>query len=594
MRKWLIYALLAILLYAFPWLIPSSYFVHMAQGFLYTYIVVVGLNLLVGLSGQLSLGHAGFYAIGAYTTALCTLANVPFLLSLVIGMAACALTGAFVAMLSLRAKGPYLAMVTIAFGLLIEIVANRWVDVTGGPAGLYLEEPSLFGFRLGVVEYYWFIAFITLVIAALVDNLFTSRIGRTFRAMGNSEVAAATVGVNVRNWKVLAFSLSALIAGVGGALFAFQNAYFNSDSFTFDKSILFLIGVIVGGAGTRLGPVIGTVIIFLLPQWVQSLYDYHLLIFGAILLFSLIVLPDGIVGGFGRLMGRRKQLTTAHSVVEDTAEEKSDDVRWAAERQETVLDVEHVVMEFDGYRAVDDVSLEMKGPEVRGLIGPNGSGKSTMVNLLTGVYVPTAGRIRWNGRDVTSFAPHQMAAVGITRTFQNLQLFGEMTVLQNVMVGFHLHYRTGFWANLFHTAAFHREERQFAAEALRLLAFVGMAEKAEETAANLSYGEQRLVEIARAMAVRPQLLILDEPAAGASHYEVEKITKVIRNLKDVGISIILVEHHMEIVMNVCDHITVLDFGKKIAEGRPEEIQNHPQVIEAYLGGEEVSKLVVGT
>ncbi|MEJ8548335.1 ABC transporter permease subunit [Brevibacillus borstelensis] len=589
MKKWLLYLLIALALYAFPWVFPSSYYVHLAQGFLYTYIVVAGLNLLVGLSGQLSLGHAGFYAIGAYVTGLCTAAGVPFLLSLLLGVLICAGAGGLVAMLSLRAKGPYLAMVTIAFGLLVEIVANRWVEVTGGPAGLYLPEAQLFGLGLGTVSYYWFIAVIAIVVTVLIDNLFTSRYGRTFRAMGNSEVAAATVGVNVRNWKVLAFAISACTAGLGGALFAFQNAYFNSDTFTFDKSILFLVGVIVGGAGTRLGPLVGTIVIFLLPQWVQSLYDYHLLIFGGILLLSLIALPEGIVGGVQRILKNRSQRAASPLASAAGPEEPS---RMSSPAGAD-LRVQAAVMEFDGFRAVDEINLSIKGSEVRGLIGPNGSGKSTTVNMLSGVYVPTKGTLTWKGMDATSFPPHRMAAAGITRTFQNLQLFHELTVLENVMLGFHLHYRKGFAANVLHTPGFWREESRFRDESMRLLQFVGLAEKAGEQAASLSYGQQRLVEIARALATRPDLLILDEPAAGASLYEVDNIVRVIRKVKDSGIAILLVEHHMEIVMNVCDTITVLDFGKKIAEGDPVFIKNHPQVIEAYLGGEEVTKLVVG-
>lgn len=589
MKKWLLYLLIALALYFFPWLFPSSYYVHMAQGFLYTYIVVAGLNLLVGLSGQLSLGHAGFYAIGAYVTGLCTVAGVPFLLSLLLGVLICAGAGGLVAMLSLRAKGPYLAMVTIAFGLLVEIVANRWVEVTGGPAGLYLPEAKLFGLGLGTVSYYWFIAVIALVVTVLIDNLFTSRYGRTFWAMGNSEVAAATAGVHVRNWKVLAFAISACTAGLGGALFAFQNAYFNSDTFTFDKSILFLVGVIVGGAGTRLGPLVGTIVIFLLPQWVQSLYNYHLLIFGGILLLSLIALPEGIVGGIQRIFKQRNQYSGTPSLPAPD----SDGPSQMGSRDGADLNVQAAVMEFDGFRAVDAIDLQIKGSEVRGLIGPNGSGKSTTVNMLSGVYVPTKGKLSWKGVDVTSFPPHRMAAAGITRTFQNLQLFHELTVLENVMLGFHLHYRKGFAANILHTPGFLREESHFRAEAMRLLQFVGLAEKAGEQAAALSYGQQRLVEIARALATKPDLLILDEPAAGASLYEVDNIVRVIRKVKDSGIAILLVEHHMEIVMNVCDTITVLDFGKKIAEGDPAFIKNHPQVIEAYLGGEEVTKLVVG-
>lgn len=584
------------IIFALPYVFPNDFYIHVAQTFLITYIVLVGLNILVGLSNQLSLGHVGFYAIGAYLSAILTMrVGLNFFISILIASLVVAIFGAIVALLSLRAKGPYLAMVTIAFGELISIIANRWVDVTGGPAGYYTQTPSFFGFQLQSYEYLWFIGLLAVIFTAGASNIFNGRYGRTFKAFGSSEVASEVLGINVRNWKVLAFALSAFLAGVGGGLFAFQNGFISSTTFELNKSILFLIGIIIGGSGTKWGPVLGTGIIVLLPQLLHGYVDYHLMIFGGILLVALILLPDGIVGGFLKLpfikkRFRLKSFNDASSFQTD----KKPVIDLPDGLEGTLMKVKDLSMHFGGLKAVDEVSFNIQGGTVHGIIGPNGSGKSTTVNVLSGVYMPSGGTILWQNTEITQYAPHDIAKVGLTRTFQNLQLFEDLTVIQNVMVGFHRHYKTGFFMNLFQATSVLKEEDKYAQKAFDLLRIVGLEDKAYDNATDLSYGEQRLVEIARGLALKPALLILDEPAAGASPVEIEKIMDVIKRLKQAGLSIILVEHHMEIVMNICDHITVLDFGKKISEGDPETIQNDSRVIEAYLGGEEVNQLVAGT
>ncbi|MBI0579859.1 branched-chain amino acid ABC transporter ATP-binding protein/permease [Neobacillus cucumis] len=571
--------------------------------FLAVYIVVIGLNILIGLSGQLSLGHAGFYALGAYGSGL--LANhfqLPFWVTMWGGMILAGIAGALIALIALRAKGPYLAMVTIGFGMLIEIGANRWVSLTNGPAGVFLEKSSVFGKELNIVEYFYFAAVIALICHLFAKNLFQTRFGRTMNAVGNSEIASETIGVYVRNWKVLAFAISAMFAGLGGALFVHAGGYFNSDSFTIDTSIMFLVAVIVGGNKTILGPLVGTAVAVLIPQLFASIYEYHLMIYGGILLVCLLMLPDGVVGTLGETSFVKKIKGWWEKDIRKKPQLKlKEHEDFFKELQSTIthlksmpnMQVSDLTIDFGGLRAVDQVNFSIPWGTVKGLIGPNGSGKSTVVNMLSGVYSPTSGSISFLGKDVSSYSPHKMAKVGITRTFQNLQIFKDLSVIQNVLMGFHQSYHHSIAQSALSTPMAVREESKFEQQAEQILHFVGLGSRSKEIAENLSYGEQRLLELARALAMKPALLILDEPAAGASPNEVELIFNVIRRLRELGMTILIIEHHMEIVMSICDEIIVLDFGQKIAEGTPKEVENNPRVIEAYLGGEEVMELVRG-
>jgi len=598
--KWFWVAIGAVVVYLLPWLYPTLFFIHLLERFAFLYIVVAGLNLLVGYSGQLSLGHAGFYALGAYGAALSGIRlGFSFPLAMLFGAAVAAAAGAVVALLSLRAKGPYLAMVTIAFGAVIEIASNRWVSLTGGPAGLHIVRPV---WAESGVGYYYAAGFLALALTLLLANLVSTRFGRTLRAIGQSEIAAEVLGVDVRGWKMLVFAISAFYAGVGGALLAYQSTFLNSDGFQFAVSVNLLIGVIVGGAGTMLGPLVGTVVVALLPQLFEKLFDYHLMIFGTILLAVLLVMPEGLAGGArgvwdrvrGQGQGRGQGLAGGD---EARAEPDTPDLPdWlvpASRPGEVLMETRGLRMQFAGLVAVAGLDLKVQARTVHGLIGPNGSGKSTVVNLLSGVYKPMDGQILWRGREITGSSPHAVAKHGVTRTFQNLQLFGDLTVLENVLVGFHRHFQRGFGHFVTASRMQAREEAHFAERTLALLEVVGLRAMASENAGSLPYGKQRLVEIARALALCPSLLVLDEPAAGCGPGEIEEIMRVVSRLRDAGLAILIVEHHMEMIMGLCDMVTVLDFGEKIAEGGPQAIKRDPRVVQAYLGGEEVAALVGG-
>ncbi len=571
---------------AFPWL-TNNYFIHIAALIGVFMIVAVGMNILVGMAGLVSLGHAGLFAIGAYTSALlATRLELVFWLSALAAIVVTAAVGAVLALAALRARGIYLAMVTIAFGIIVEQVALDQDEFTGGFMGVSdIPTPSLAGVVFTPPYRLYLIAALAGLCLLLARNLRHSRWGRGLLAVRESWVAAESLGVSRYRMETMAFVLSAGLAGLGGALFATQNAFIAPAIFTFDLSILMLLFVILGGLGTVWGPAVGTAVLLILPELFASFTQVRLVIYGAVMLACLYFMPQGIAGFFE---GRRRHPGAPGR--RSGADPGGADFENAIARRprpngsgEVLARMEGVSKAFGGLVALDQLDMTIRTGTIHSLIGPNGAGKTTLVNLLSGFHRPEAGDIHFNGRRVTGWSAHRMAGIGVARTFQATRLFPQLSVLENVMVGLHRHLGEGLGSAVLRTPGVRTVERRAEAEARAALEFVGVPADPLERASNLAFGHKRLVEIARALATRPVLLLLDEPAAGLTGGEIEELDKLITRIRDLGVTVLLIEHHMDLVMEISEHITVLDYGKKIAEGRPEEIQASPQVVEAYLG-----------
>ena len=655
MPTWFKWTLLVAALLAAPFVVTNAYYLHLLVVILIYAILLLGLDIVFGYTGEVSLGHAALLGIGSYTVAILNLKlGIGVLPALPAGIVVAALFGLVLALPALQVTGPYLAMVTLAFGTIIYTLINEMDFLTNGPLGITLSKPIFIELRdyaeqipffdmstaeIKTFEFY-FVVVIGLLLALVATNrVVASRYGRAFEALRDAPIASDCMGVSVYKHKVIAFVFSAGLAGLAGGLFAYSEQYVAPNNFGIELAIQFLLAVALGGRKSRVGPILGAIIIVMLPNLLADIFlfrvmagivaavalipgimvlvrptedrsrtlipvglclaffafsllldrvtDYKLAIFGAMILFVVYYLPDGIYGfaraGLARL---RPGLVRTHAVIRA----RGDDAHvWSAAQPKVqegkpLLEAQDVLMQFGGLKALNEVSLSVMPRTIHGLIGPNGSGKSTMMNVLTGIYVPTAGRILLDGREITGRKSPEIAAAGIARTFQNVQLFGELTLIENVMVGLHHTYQASLGEVALGTPRSQREEAAAQVRAASILHIVGLEALANEEARNLPYGKQRLLEIGRALALDPKLLLLDEPAAGLTAPDIQVLMEIIRKIRDHGITIILIEHHMDVVMKLCDIVTVLDFGQKIAEGPPASVQADEKVIAAYLGG----------
>ncbi|HKH69348.1 MAG TPA: branched-chain amino acid ABC transporter ATP-binding protein/permease, partial [Reyranella sp.] len=538
-----------------------------------TAVVGVGLNILLGLAGQVSLGHVGFYAIGAYTAAILTLKGVDFWIAFPLAGLVAGAVGAVLALPALRVTGPYLAMVTIAFAFIVQHGLIEWKALTGGQNGLMgLQPPALGGQAFSERE----MAMLAVVLAGLSlylsHRIAQSAWGKGMLAVRDSETAARSVGLNPVVIKTVAFTLSAVFTGLAGAIFAPLLMFVAPDSFPFSQSILFLLAVIVGGTGWVLGPAVGAVISVVLPELLAGLAEYRLLFFGALLLVVLWLAPTGVIGTLARLLPRGHQRSAEGGGFDITG-------FLAPPGATAPLEVSNVSLSFGGIRAASDVSFAAAPGAITSVIGPNGAGKTTVLNVIGGFYRPDAGSVRLAEVELAGAPAWRVARAGIARTYQTTKLFESMSVVDNLLIAL----RRGRLGGLLSAADSHADRR--AAEAL--LVFVGYRGPVDVTAGELPHVDRRLVEIARALAARPRVLLLDEPAAGLMRSEKAALAALMRRVADLGIAVILVEHDMAVVMGISDHVVVLDAGACIAAGAPAAVRYDAKVLRAYLGGTEM-------
>jgi branched-chain amino acid transport system permease protein len=568
------------------WLLPyglNSYTIHVADIIIIFAVLAVGLGLCMGIGGQVNLAQIAFFGVGAYATAiLTTKEGWGFWVSAVVAVLATVVVGLVVGTPALRVQSHYLGIVTLGLALAF---AN-WVtnaQIAGGAEGISgIGVPTIPGIDLTSEYMYYYLELVVFAVT-LAFGLFIVRtgLGRRMRATRDDALAASALGAEVPVLRMTAFLLASVYGGIAGVLYAGLIQYVSPESFNVSTMFLLLAMVIIGGRQSLIGCVVGAIALSVIREVLSDHPTIAQIAYGAVVVLVVVFAPTGLAGlpqrwraALARRRGggvaARLQPFTPYSVAPSPS-------------AETILRVQEITKEFRGLRALSSVSLTVAAGEIRGVVGPNGSGKTTLFNVISGLYRPTQGRVEFRGQDMTARPPYRLARAGLSRTFQNLRLFHDLSVRENVLVALDRSPTTSSWRYLLRPVSVWRSDRARHDAADAVLARFGLAEFAGLPPRSLPYGIQRRVEIARAMAAEPALLLLDEPAAGLNGEEVRQLSEMVRSIRDSGVTVVIIEHNMGLVMSLCERITVLASGQVIADGGPAEVVATPAVIEAYLG-----------
>jgi branched-chain amino acid transport system permease protein len=578
------------------WLLPyqlNVYWISVADIAILFALLAVGMGLVMGVAGQVNLAQIAFFGVGAYTTAILTTHDgYGFWAAGAVAMAATALTGIVVGTPALRVQSHYLGIVTL--GLAVAFV--DWITnapVTNGDSGISgIPTPPLFGIDLSSQYLYYYLELIVLA-GGLTFGLFVvhTPLGRRMRAMRDDPLAASAAGTEIRQLRMIAFVLASVYGGAAGVLYAGMIGYVAPETFSLADMFLLLAMVIIGGRRSLAGCVAGAVVLTVVQQELINLAAYAQLGYGLVVVLVVVFAPAGLVGIPGQLAARYRRWrghTGTSAVLEPFQPLPAPEAGTATAAPgsgpgEALLEVSHLVRRFRGVLALDDVSLTVRAGEILGIVGPNGSGKTTLFNVISGFYRPHGGSIALSGRLISGTRPSQVSRLGVARTFQHLRLFGNLTVADNMLVSLDRTRTWWSWRYLCWPAGIWRYDRRLKRRAAGLLAGFGLAQFAGALPGTLPYGIQRRLELARAIASSPRLLLLDEPAAGLNGEERAQLTAIVRSIRDTGVTVVLIEHNMGLVMSLCERVIVLDSGSVIAEGPPAQVSRDPAVLEAYLG-----------
>lgn len=610
-RSRVLLAALTLMVIAYPFFpFINNYWIDV--GFFVGIYALLGLslNIVLGEVGLFNLGQAAFYAIGAYTTGiLYTQLGIPIVLLLPISALVAAGFAYLVTSPVIHLRGDYLCIVTIGIGEIVRITAlNNPFGLTNGANGITgIGNPDfgIFSIRTPTQFYYYIWIIVGLVIIGLV-NLQKSRVGRAWNYIREDEIAAEANGIDVRHYKLLAFVIGTALAGIAGNVYGSKFMIISPSNFTFMESCLLFVIVLLGGLGSIPGNLLGAAIVVVFPEIFRQFANYRLLFFGIALVAMMVFRPGGILPRLRERVGLRGLGISKLPEDEDefiknilakipSSLRQKDKARKLSKpetqgivqtEEKILLETSDVTLQFGGLMAVNHVDLIVREGQITSLIGPNGAGKTTLFNVITGIYRPNSGKVIFAGEAITNLKPHQITPKGIARTFQNIRLFPSLTCIENVMSGAHSHAKSGVWSSIIHPPGQQQEEREILELASFCLHEVGLWEYRNELAKNLPYGKQKVLEIARALASSPRLLVLDEPSSGLNDAETEELMGLLSKLLADGYSLLLIEHDMNVVMGISDTVTVMEMGTKVAEDLPQNIYNNPRVVEAYLGKEE--------